>query len=97
MLPIQLTTESQSNGKTIHQLWIEINNLLNYSRIEHYEFSQSEHIGTHMDAPSHFSKGAPTIDEIPLAKLTGNGTVSKREMNQNFLYVIAFIILKKEL
>ena len=44
-------------------------------RVELYEFSQNEHIGTHMDAPSHFAKGAPTVDEIPLSQLTGNGNI----------------------
>lgn len=43
--------------------------------IEVYEFSQNEHIGTHMDAPSHFTKGGKTIDQIPLGKMAGPGVV----------------------
>jgi kynurenine formamidase len=32
-------------------------------------YSASEHGGTHLDAPIHFSKGGSTVDEIPVAKL----------------------------
>jgi kynurenine formamidase len=34
-------------------------------------FSVGEHVGTHLDAPSHFSKGAPDVDKIPPEALTG--------------------------
>ncbi|WP_053379783.1 cyclase family protein [Nitrospira moscoviensis] len=30
-----------------------------------------EHGGTHIDAPIHFSKGAPTLDQVPLDRLMG--------------------------
>lgn len=33
------------------------------------EFSMSEHGGTHIDAPIHFSEGQQAVDEIPLHKL----------------------------
>jgi len=33
--------------------------------------SMSLHAGTHVDAPSHFIAGGPTVDEIPLAPLIG--------------------------
>jgi kynurenine formamidase len=38
-------------------------------------FSMAEHCGTHIDAPIHFSKGAHTVDEIPLARLLGAAVV----------------------
>ena len=37
------------------------------------EFTQAEHLGTHIDAPIHFIKGGKTIEEIPLQKLIGPG------------------------
>ncbi|XP_071542472.1 kynurenine formamidase-like [Panulirus ornatus] len=39
-------------------IWVELN-----------EFCSSEHSGTHVDAPVHFSRGSWTIDEIPLDRL----------------------------
>jgi len=36
-----------------------------------YDFSASEHGGTHLDAPRHFAEGKMTADEIPLDKLIG--------------------------
>lgn len=35
------------------------------------DFATNEHVGTHMDAPSHFAKGHPGIDQIPLNNLIG--------------------------
>jgi kynurenine formamidase len=32
-------------------------------------FSMPEHLGTHIDAPSHFAEGGTSIDKIPAAKL----------------------------
>lgn len=40
-----------------------------------YNYSASEHGGTHLDAPSHFAKGKWNNDEIPLENLTGEGIV----------------------
>jgi len=34
-------------------------------------FSSSEHGGTHLDAPVHFSKGGLTVDQVPLDRLVG--------------------------
>jgi kynurenine formamidase len=42
-------------------------------RVEAYEFTQNEHLGTHMDAPLHFVKNGRSIDEIPMEQLAGNG------------------------
>ncbi|GBN35111.1 hypothetical protein AVEN_161666-1 [Araneus ventricosus] len=43
------------NGMTEGGFWL---------RVE--EFSSGIHVGTHMDAPAHFSKNGKTIDELPL-------------------------------
>lgn len=39
------------------------------------EYSFGSHIGTHLDAPSHFVPGGRTIDQIPLDRVTGPGVV----------------------
>ena len=39
------------------------------------EFSMSMHTGTHVDAPSHFLRGAPAIDQVPLEQLNGPALV----------------------
>jgi kynurenine formamidase len=38
-------------------------------------FSSPEHGGTHIDAPVHFAKGKPTVDQLPLRRLIGPGVV----------------------
>src|SRR3990172_2821449 len=38
-------------------------------------FSMPEHLGTHMDAPSHFVKGQLSLDQIPLTQLFGPAVV----------------------
>ena len=35
--------------------------------------SSGEHTGTHVDAPAHFGKGLPTVDEIPPVRLVSIG------------------------
>jgi kynurenine formamidase len=48
------------------------------------KFAAPEHGGTHMDAPIHFSKGAMTVDQVPLAVMVGPAAVidfSKRAAN----------------
>lgn len=40
-----------------------------------YDLSVSEHAGTHVDAPIHFSAGGATIDEVPLDDLIGPAVV----------------------
>ena len=38
----------------------------------HYSnFEQGEHVGTHMDAPSHFAKNVWNLEEIPFERLSG--------------------------
>jgi kynurenine formamidase len=39
------------------------------------EFTFASHIGTHLDAPSHFVAGGRTIEQIPLDRVTGPGVV----------------------
>lgn len=39
------------------------------------KISTPEHGGTHIDAPIHFAKGKPTVDEIPLERLIGVAVV----------------------
>jgi kynurenine formamidase len=38
-------------------------------------FFSSEHGGTHLDAPVHFSRGAQTVDQVPLERLFGEAYV----------------------
>ena len=40
-----------------------------------YNFSASEHGGTHLDAPIHFAEGASTADEVPVERMIGPGFV----------------------
>lgn len=40
-----------------------------------YDFSSSEHGGTHLDAPIHFAEGGRAADEIPVGQLIGPGFV----------------------
>ena len=44
--------------------------------IEAYEFTQQEHVGTHMDAPLHFVENGRPIDQIPMEQLAGNGKMN---------------------
>lgn len=38
-------------------------------------FVCGEHTGTHLDAPAHFGKGLPTVDEIPPTRLVSQGVL----------------------
>ncbi len=38
-------------------------------------FSMPEHLGTHLDAPNHFERNRPSVDEIPPANLVAPGVV----------------------
>ena len=38
-----------------------------------YNFAGSEHGGTHMDAPIHFSEGKMTVDQLPIERHIGQG------------------------
>lgn len=40
-----------------------------------YNYSASEHVGTHLDAPFHFAQGKWTTDQIPLERTIGPGVV----------------------
>lgn len=40
-----------------------------------YTLCTPEHGGTHLDAPSHFSEGKLTVDQLPLSSLTGYAVV----------------------
>jgi len=40
-----------------------------------YNYSASEHAGTHLDAPFHFAQGKWTTEEIPLGKTIGPGVI----------------------
>ena len=40
-----------------------------------YDYSASEHVGTHMDAPFHFAEGKWTTEQVPLDKTIGPGAV----------------------
>ncbi len=40
-----------------------------------YDLALSEHSGTHVDAPIHFSAGAPTLDNVPIDDLIGPAAV----------------------
>lgn len=40
-----------------------------------YTFSTAEHGGTHLDAPSHFSRDGDSADQIPLSRLIGPAVV----------------------
>jgi kynurenine formamidase len=56
--------EKVSEGRTPAGFW--------YSS---YDYSASEHVGTHMDAPFHFAEGKWTAEQIPLAQTIGPGVV----------------------
>jgi kynurenine formamidase len=60
--PFQLDTVSE--GRTPQGYW--------YSS---YNYSASEHVGTHLDAPFHFAEGRLTAEKIPLANLIGPAIV----------------------
>ncbi len=40
-----------------------------------YSFCAAEHGGTHIDAPVHFGKGRPSVEQIPLERLIGSAVV----------------------
>jgi kynurenine formamidase len=60
--PFQLDTVNE--GRTPQGYW--------YSS---YNYSASEHVGTHLDAPFHFAEGRLTAEKIPLANLIGPAIV----------------------
>src|SRR5919106_6528543 len=54
-----------------------------------YNYSGSEHVGTHIDAPFHFAEGRWTTEQIPLAQTIGPGVVvdvrSKTDADRDYL------------
>jgi len=59
-------------------------------------FSSGEHTGTHVDAPAHFGKGLPTVDEIPARRLISNGILidarSKAAANPDYALTVADLV-----
>ncbi len=55
-----------------------------------YNYSGSEHVGTHLDAPFHFAEGKWTTEQIPLARTIGPGVVVdiRRKTEQNADYLL---------
>jgi kynurenine formamidase len=57
-----------------------------------YNYSASEHVGTHLDAPFHFAEGKWTTDQIPIEKLIGPAIVidvsAKANKNADYLLQI---------
>ena len=47
-----------------------------YHRLEGNEFTQNEHLGTHMDAPRHFIENGETVDNIGMERLHGPGVTA---------------------
>jgi arylformamidase len=48
---------------------------LEKDRVNVTEYKFTTHIGTHVDAPSHFIKNGPNIDDLPLDSFMGEGVV----------------------
>lgn len=55
-----------------------------------YNYSASEHVGTHLDAPFHFAEGKWTTEQIPLDRTIGPGVVIdiRRRAERNPDYVL---------
>lgn len=58
-----------------------------------YDYSASEHVGTHLDAPFHFAQGKWTTDQIPLEKTIGPGVVInvRRKVEANPEYQLQLV------
>jgi kynurenine formamidase len=61
-----------------------------------YNYSGSEHVGTHLDAPFHFADGKWTTEKIPLAQTIGAGVVidvrGKAEVDRDYLLQVRDIL-----
>src|SRR5262245_49249343 len=57
-----------------------------------YNYSGSEHVGTHLDAPFHFSEGGWTTEQIPLGKTIGAavviGVIGKTDIERDYLLTV---------
>ncbi|HEX9787599.1 MAG TPA: cyclase family protein, partial [Candidatus Binatia bacterium] len=72
--------EKVSEGRTADGYWFSS-----------YNYSGSEHVGTHLDAPFHFAEGKWTTDQIPLGRTIGPGVVidTRRRTDKNRDYLLA--------
>jgi kynurenine formamidase len=70
--------ETVNEGRTPQGYW--------YSS---YNYSGSEHVGTHLDAPFHFAEGKWTTEQIPLAQTIGPGVIidvrNKADADRDYL------------
>ncbi|TMA11273.1 MAG: cyclase family protein [Deltaproteobacteria bacterium] len=61
-----------------------------------YNYSGSEHVGTHLDAPFHFGQGKWTTDQVPLTKTIGPGVIidvrRKTEADPDYRLQVADIL-----
>jgi kynurenine formamidase len=77
--PFQL--DKVAEGRTPQGFW--------YSS---YNYSGSEHVGTHLDAPFHFAEGRWTTDQIPLGKTIGPAVRidvrSKADIDRDYLLTV---------
>jgi kynurenine formamidase len=77
--PFQL--DKVAEGRTPQGFW--------YSS---YNYSGSEHVGTHLDAPFHFAEGRWTTEQIPLGKTIGSAVIidvrSKTEIDRDYLLTV---------
>ena len=60
-------------------------------------FVSGEHTGTHVDAPAHFGKGLPAVDEIPPTNLVSQGILIdvQAKSSANSDYVLTLIDLQE--
>ena len=57
----------------MHHIILNLNVTFSLCRYESNDFCASEHGGTHLDSPVHFSKGKWSVEEIPFKNLIGKG------------------------
>src|SRR5262245_46977909 len=80
--PFQL--DKVAEGRTSQGYW--------YSS---YNYSGSEHVGTHLDAPFHFAEGRWTTEQIPLEKTIGAAVVidvrGKTDIERDYLLAVTDI------
>ena len=61
-----------------------------------YNYSGSEHVGTHLDAPAHFHEGGKSIEQIPIEQLIGEVIVvdvkGKVAADQEYLVTVDDIL-----
>lgn len=61
-----------------------------------YNYSGSEHVGTHLDAPFHFAQGRWTTDQIPLSRMIGPGVIIdvRRKADANTDYQLQVVDIR---